>query len=262
MSETFRCDDKETLVAYLYGEIDDDGRREVERHLRSCAACAMETEGLQAVRRDLESWMPPDAELGFTIVPKPATVLRPSRWASVRAMPAWAQVAAAALVIGVGVAIANVQVRYAADSLTVSTGWMTPDNLATPTPTQAPELPRPADDWKPALVALEQELRSEMADMKRTGAPETLRAAATASNDNAAILRRVQTMLEDSEERQRQEVAARMLLMNRDFEARRRADLFNISQNLGSLNRQTFKTAAEQQELANLVRRVRSQPIP
>ena len=29
MSETFRCDDKDTLVAYLYGEIDAVGRRVV-----------------------------------------------------------------------------------------------------------------------------------------------------------------------------------------------------------------------------------------
>ena len=259
MSETFRCEDKETLVAYLYGEIDDDGRREVERHLRSCAACAAETEGLQAVRRDLESWMPPDAELGFAVVPKPATVLRSSRWASVTTMPWWAQVAAAALVIGVGVAIANVQVRYGNDGVTVSTGWMKPTTTTAVAPAEVPATP--ADDWRPALVALEQQLRSEMAEMKRD-APEPLRAAAPASNDSTAILRRVQTMVEESEDRQRQEMAARMLVLTRDFEARRRADLFNISQNLGSLNRQTFKTAAEQQELANLVRRVRSQPIP
>ena len=44
MTETIRCDDKDTLVAYLYGEIDADERREVERHLRTCAACAEETD--------------------------------------------------------------------------------------------------------------------------------------------------------------------------------------------------------------------------
>ena len=53
MSEIFGCDDKDTLVAYLYSELDADGRREVERHLRTCAACAHEVEGLRAVRQDL-----------------------------------------------------------------------------------------------------------------------------------------------------------------------------------------------------------------
>ena len=262
MSETFRCDDKDTLVAYLYGEIDADGRREVERHLRSCAACAQETEGLQAVRRDLESWMPPEAELDFTIVQKPTAVLRSSRWALVATMPAWAQVAAAALVIGVGAAIANLQVRYGNDGLTVSTGWMTA-GVVTPEPVRSQAEARPVDEWKPALVALEQTLRSELSEMKRTGASDSpLPVAAPVSADSAAILRRVQTMLEESEERQRQEVASRMVFMNRDFEARRRADLFNISQSFGTLNSRTFKTAADQQDLANLVRRVASQPIP
>ena len=43
MNEVFRCEDKETLVAYLYGEVDADVRREVERHLRTCTACARES---------------------------------------------------------------------------------------------------------------------------------------------------------------------------------------------------------------------------
>ena len=160
MSETFRCDDKETLVAFLYGEIDADGRREVERHLRTCAACAEEIEGLQAVRRDLEAWMPPVPESGFTIVQKPAPVLRPSRWASASTMPAWAQVAAAALVIGVGAAIANLQVRYGNDGVVVSTGWMTPAPSARAG--AGAVATRPSEEWKPALVALEQQLRAEL----------------------------------------------------------------------------------------------------
>jgi len=55
MSVTFRCDDKETLVAYLYGEIEIDAKREVDRHLRTCIACADEVAALQSVRRDLDT---------------------------------------------------------------------------------------------------------------------------------------------------------------------------------------------------------------
>jgi len=264
MTETFRCDDKETLVAYLYGEIDVDGRREVERHLRTCTACAEETRGLEAVRHDLESWIPPEQELGFSIVQKPAPVLRPSRWAKAGTMPAWARVAAAALVIGVGAAIANVQIRYGAEGLVVSTGWMAPRFNSAPTPASEVRTGvAPTEDWRPALVALERQLRTEMADMKRIAAPETaMRAAAPASADSAAILRRVQTLLDESEERQRQEVATRLVLFNRDLEARRRIDLHNISQSFGTLSNRTFKTAADQQDLANLMRRVATQPIP
>jgi anti-sigma factor RsiW len=69
MSETFLCDDKEQLVAYLYGEIDGITRRRIDDHLRVCAGCAGEVEALSGVRRELAGWMPPEAALGFTIVP-------------------------------------------------------------------------------------------------------------------------------------------------------------------------------------------------
>ena len=69
-------------------------------------------------------------------------------------------------------------------------------------------------------------------------------------------------MLEESEERQRAGSGVADVQMNREFEARRRTDLFNISQSFGTLNSRTFKTAADQQDLANLVRRVATQPIP
>ncbi len=101
MIDTLRCDDKDTLVAYLYGEIDADRRREVDGHLRTCASCAGEVDDLRGVRQHLASWQPPIPELDFTITQKPATVLRPSRW-SIPHLPAWAQVAAAMLVFATG----------------------------------------------------------------------------------------------------------------------------------------------------------------
>src|SRR6185295_7110012 len=45
MTTTFRCDDKERLVAYLYDEIGDTDRTAIERHLATCASCAGEIEG-------------------------------------------------------------------------------------------------------------------------------------------------------------------------------------------------------------------------
>lgn len=261
MSETFSCDDKIMLVAYLYGEIDADGHREVERHLRSCAACAQEAEGLRAVRQDLQTWLTPEPELGFTIVQKPATVLRSSRWSSLGARPTWAQVAAAVLVIAAGAALANLQVRYGHDGLTLTTGWMAPSTAA-PAPVQVEGVR--TEDWRLALTALERDLRTELAQMRRTGAPEAIpvRASAPAATDTAAILRRVQTMLDESEQRQRQELAVRLIQLNRDVEMRRRADLVNINQSFGALTGRTFKAEAGQQEVVNYLRRVAAQPIP
>jgi hypothetical protein len=257
MSETFRCDDKETLVAYLYGEVDADQRREVERHLRACAACAGETEGLQAVRHDLEAWLPPEADLGFSIVQKPATVLRPSRWSAQGAMPAWAQVAAAVLVIAAGAAIANIQVRYDRDGLTIATGWMAPraaSQALAPAPVSAQPVATADGDWRPALVALEQNLRSELAQMKRTAGQPAAVVRTSDRVDSEEVARMVKTMIDASEQRQRQELALRLTQSRRELDMQRRGDLMNINQLYGVLQARTFAAQAGQQETMNLIR--------
>ena len=79
----FTCDDKQTLIAYLYGEIDPAARHAVDAHLAQCRACAAEVTALGGVRSELGLWVPPHAELDFTIVKKselpPSNVLRPAR---------------------------------------------------------------------------------------------------------------------------------------------------------------------------------------
>jgi hypothetical protein len=256
MTTTFRCDDKDTLVAFLYDEIDPDVRRDVAAHLRTCAACASEVEALQSVRRDLAAWHPPEAALNFAIVQKPATILRPRRW-SAATVPAWMQAAAAVLVLAGGAAIANVQVRYDRDGLTVSTGWMHagpgsgPPASVTPTPTAAV-----AEDWRPALVALESDLRGEMQMLRRTR-PEAA-ARAVGSIDADALLRRVQTLVNESERRQQQELAVRMAQFGRDVQS----DLYRINQGFRQLQGQTRAVEGNQREIVNFVRRVSTQQIP
>ncbi len=82
MSITFTCDDKQTLVSYLYGEVDQETRQAVDAHLASCAACEKEVTALGDVRSELGLWVPPEVELDFKIVKKSelpsATVLRPA----------------------------------------------------------------------------------------------------------------------------------------------------------------------------------------
>ena len=70
MNELFQCDDKQQLVAYLYDELDELTRRRVDEHLRVCAICTAEVGGLSGVRQELAGWVPPEAELGFSIVPR------------------------------------------------------------------------------------------------------------------------------------------------------------------------------------------------
>lgn len=268
MSTTFQCDDKDTLVGYLYGEIDDEMRQQVKAHLRACAACADEVEGLQAVRRDLLDWQPPEMALNFAIVQKPATVLRPARW-SMPSMPAWAQVAAAALVFAVGAAIANVQVRYNDDGLQVTTGWIAPavvapgfspaDQTAGVAGTDSANLRvgPTSEDWRPALVKLEQDLRAELQSLRRTD-PNVRQASAPIADENT-LMRRVDARITETEQRQREMLADRMTQFARDVQM----DLFRMNQGFRHLEGRTVSIEGNQRQMLDaFVRRVSTQPVP
>jgi anti-sigma factor RsiW len=244
MTNPFTCDDKATLVAYMYGEVDAAVRAQVDKHLAACAACAAEVTALGDVRAELGSWIPPDVELGFTIVRKseqPATVLRPAAWW--RTVPAWAQAAAAVLVVAAGLGIANVQVRSGPEGFSVSTGWMN-------APATAPAaVPANNDEWKTALVSLEQQLRNEIRST-RDQQPAAVRVAAPPADD--ATLRRVQQMIAASEERQGRELALRMTQFASDINMQRRADLQLIRQGFG----QQEELMLRQRQMMNNVLRV------
>ena len=263
MSEVFRCDDKETLVAYLYGEVEPDVRREVERHLRTCAACARESEGLQSVRQNLQSWLAPEPDLDFEIAPRSAaaipsaTVLRPSRWTTaLRDVPAWAQVAAAALFIGIGLGAANVQVRSTSDGIVVTTGWTQPAS-----PAVAPVALRQANaddaEWRREMASLERTLRSEMAAQHER---ELTRVTATESRseraDSAALMRRVEEMIEASESRQRQELATKLVQANHMWNVQRQTDLAQVQRTFNGLQNRTFAVQVNQQEITNQMKQL------
>jgi hypothetical protein len=247
MSTPFSCDDKPTLIAYLYGEADAAMRDRVEAHLAACERCAAEVTALGDVRAELGLWIPPDAELGFTITRKSdapaAHVLRPARWWST--VPAWAQAAAAVIVLAAGAAIANIQVRSGPDGFTVSTGW-----IAVPA---APALSEPVDGEavdrrvERALVNLEQQMRDEI-----RSAREQTAVRADAPPADEATIRRVQQMLAASEERQQRELALRLTQFTVDINMQRRADLQRITQSFGQFDEQILR----QRQMLNNVMRV------
>ena len=259
MSPMFTCDDKATLVAYLYDEIDADDRQRVDEHLRQCAACAAQVSALAGVRIELTQWAAPNAELGFTIVrgdappkavaPAPsATVLRPAQWW--HTVPVWAQAVAAILVLSVGAAIANVQVKSGPDGFVVSTGWMTP---SAPPAAASALTPQAGDEqWRPALIALEQQLREEIRANKATG---TVRAASRSEVDNASVAR-VRALLEASETKQNRELAFRMTQLMGDINVQRRADLLRVEQAIGH----TGVEMAKQRQQLNYVIRASTTP--
>lgn len=266
MNETHWCEDKDTLLEYLYGDLEADRRRVFEGHLRTCVPCAREAEGLQGVRTELAGWAPPDVELGFAIISKdavamnggsqPATVLRPPRW-SAAAMPVWARVAAAVLVMGAGLGLANVQVRYGADGLNVSTGWMPAAPSAASTVSAAVPVNAAAAPaaWRTDLTALEAQLRQELQALRATPEAVPTTVARTTPSEEQVVLRRVQSLIAESERRQEQEFAKRLSQLGRDFEYQRRTDLVRLEQGFDrSLGRNSAEVAQQRRVLDLLVR--------
>jgi hypothetical protein len=240
------CESKEAIVAYLYDEIDAIERNRIEAHLARCSECRAEVNALRAVRIELPAWAPPERDLGFTIVDRTQPAAPPRRWI----MPAWGLAAAATLVLAVAAAIANVEVSYGADGLTVRTGWGRA--VAAPADTVAAKpVATPQPDWRAELTSLEQRLRNELA-AKDVGAP---RVAAAATNESDDVLRRVRTMIGESETRQQRELALRLAQVLRDFDRQRQTDLVRIQYGFGQLER----SSAADREMVNHLVRVSSQ---
>jgi hypothetical protein len=238
------CVEKECLVGYLYEESDAVERRQVEEHLTSCDRCRTELDELRGVRAMLVEWEPPDATLGFRVVRSAA----PSPRRSLFGLPVWVPAAAAAvLVLAAAAAIANIEVRYGPEGLVITSGWnRSPQSEAVAT-AQAPAVPAdPA--WRTELSALEQRLREELQAQAGPVVPR-----------ESEMMRRIAALIEESERRQRGELAFRMGEVVREVEAQRRADLVRIDRGFGLIEGRTDAAVAQQRELLDYFVRVSQQ---
>lgn len=231
-------DRDQALVACLYEDGGEAGERALfEDHLARCARCRDELAALRGVRAQLARWAPPEPAFSVTDgSSSSARRNRPAQWW--REIPAWAQVAAALLFLGVSAGIANLDVRYDKNGLNVRTGWMKPAadagaNMATAAVVSADGAAVP---WRADLAALERQLKDEFRTIQtssrsqmRTPA-QTIRVSATPDAD---VLRRVRAIVDESEKRQQRELALRIAEVMRDVTAQRRTDLVNIDRMLG-----------------------------
>lgn len=275
MSDIFRCDDKNLLIAYLYDEVDARERRLVEEHLQTCAACAGELGALRGVRSVLSAWAPPAREFGFSVMPTVDSALadgsaRRSLWGW-REMPAWARAVAALFVLAVGAGAANLHIRSGPEGFVVTTGWLgeravdsSPAGIdrgargvgvaAGPrTPVASPRETTTgpaAEDWRPALAALESRMRGELQALRQASAARP--ASAAAASADAAMLRRVRALIDESEKRQQRELALRLAQLSRDLEIQRAADLRRIERSVGEIG----LAGAEVRQMMNYLRRV------
>src|SRR3954454_7962292 len=170
----------EAIVAFLY--IDQDaadatGAASAEQarfgtHVQTCGRCRAAGAALRGVRAQLARWAPP--EPSFAVVGhqssrvSPAGAGRNPQWW--RSIPVWAQVAAAVLVLGVSAGIANLDVHYDRNGLSVRTGWPGrsgssggSDAAGRSTGFEVAQVVSPASaPWKADIAALESQLKNEL----------------------------------------------------------------------------------------------------
>lgn len=271
MTESFcefsgdRGDRDGALVACLYDEADANPaeRARVEAHLRTCARCRAELEALRGVRAQLVRWTPPEPSFA---PPNLHGAINHLPWW--RQVPAWAQVAAALLFLGVSAGVANLDVRYDQSGLTVRTGWSkvapsAPLAQSAPLTRPAPTVPSASESvaqrdslsapWRADLAGLERRLKTEFRVAQAVAAPASPVRATPAAD--AEILRRVRALLDESEKRQQRELALRVAEVMRDVSAQRQADLVKIDRSLGAVQNNLGVEVMKQRQSLNLLYR-------
>jgi hypothetical protein len=258
MNDSRYCGNSDALVSYLYEDGSTDDRLAFEAHLRTCARCAEETASLRAVRDEMTAWAPPETVLDFRIVREPTPARR--RWAWMSAMPAWAQLAAASLVVGVAAGIAGLDVQYGRDGFAVRTGWSRPAETqraeaGAVTPAGGDSAP-----WRADLVALQEQLRGEFgqaAAPRAATTPVSALAGGTSKGlSDEEFLARVKQLIAASETRTQREMALRLAEVVRDVDVQRRADMRRVADGLGVLEGRTGAAVAQQREMMNYLLRV------
>ncbi len=232
MSVTFACGDKNALVAYLYEECEPELRDVDFRAPDSMRPCSSEVDGLGWTRSRLEVWTPPMPELGFQMH-VPAQEARLPWWRA--PLPAWAQAAAALVIFGVGLTVGLT--RGPAEAPEVVSNQPPPATVSTRSMDTAS---------RSDLVQLEERMKSAIAQM-RTAAP-VRQVAASASSSDEEIMKKVEALLAQSEERQRRDFTLRSVEMARDFEAQRRIDMASVPEAVGQFQGVTGNEIRQQRE--------------
>jgi len=257
----------EVLIAYLYDDVDSRDRTAFERHLSTCAPCRLEVGALSDVRDQLAAWAAPDVAegIGGTAPRSALRLVEPARskgWRVLADAPIWAQAAAAMLVVAASLGLANINLTYTHEGLSVTTGWMRPAPVA-PVNAAAQPAASTTAPWRADLTALEQQLRQQITAkpaLALAPAAPPARATPAPAPDAEAVMKRVQALLQESERRQQSELALRVAEMARDSQAQRQADLVRIDRTLGLLQSRTgVEVMRTQQQLNSLAQRVSEQ---
>jgi hypothetical protein len=232
MNDTFHCEDRDALVAYLYDECDQADRAEIAAHVSHCPACAEEIASLRATRTQLAAWTPPAASLGFQITraderQDPLTFTpregnggavshgTPERRASWwrEPLPAWAQAAAAALIFAAGLTAGTLSNSSGRDSVATAPAA---SSVPTAAPAQVAARVTPPAAATPAasaadLARLERRLQAIESAQTVNASVRTVSAASVAGGGGqltpAGVLALIDQRLGVTEDRLRNDIA-------------------------------------------------------
>ena len=253
------CDGKELLIGYVYDDLSAEERQVLQAHLTGCGECRMELEGLRATRTQLALWSPPEPDLGFRLIrggsaPAPALPRR------MRLAPAFVFAAAAVVVLACAAAIANIEVRYGTDGVTVRTGWAGGDRASLQAQREPAQRVGAVTASAPVPAAgsadfaeLDRRLRGIEAAMaaQRSDTGTSLASSAMTRMSDAEILRRVRQIVAEAESRQETAVAHRLLEIVRDFDQQRRTDIAQIQRGLDQYQGLTNAEIAQNRDMFN-----------
>ena len=220
--------ERDALVAWLYDEGEPEEQERVAAHLAECGRCAAEAESFRSLRGALEAWDVPAPASGIRVVS--ARDARRGPWSQFVLRPAWGLAAAAGVLLGVGLAVAGVEMRIVDGGFIVHVGNVVESDFAqveaeTPVPPGL-ELAVVADGdaapWRGELARVESELRRDLAS-------------AAAPLERDALMEQVRGLISQSEQRQQQERALWLTEFAQEVDMQRRADQQQFQQELGAL---------------------------
>jgi hypothetical protein len=214
---------EETLVSYAYDELDAFEKKAFALHLSSCDICLAEATGFVELRDQLATWSPPDL-VGTAVRPQPSAAASQRRWLE---MPAWMQVAAAVLVLGVSAGAANLRIDIGSRGISMRTGWLDTS------PKAAPDA---ALVTREELATVRREFQGALASIGRQ-AP-ALVVPAHASEDD--VIRHARLLIADSEKRQQSELALRLADLRQDISIQRQVDMTKVQQQLSYIDRSAY----------------------
>ena len=249
------CGDPGALVSYLYNDGSADELAAIAAHVHDCDACSRELALLGDTRDVLSAWSPPQTELGFTLSPSDVGPMAASSMAPVPAGTTLSGTALSATAAGLSVPCwwqsTPVWMQAVAATVVFGAGLAVGVSGRNPAPAVAPVSAGAAAVTRTELNDLATSLRAELARVSAAPAPAPVQTATRV--DEEALLRRVQTLVTDSEERQRRELALRTTQVLRDMEIQRKVDMATVQQNIGQIQGTTGAELLKQRELYNML---------